>query len=275
MSDQRSVFFLSDRTGITAETLGHSLLTQFEGVTFRKTTLAFLDTVEKGHEAVAKINQAAIQDGAKPLLFSTLLDDEVREIIDTSDGLLLDFFDTFINPLELELGIHSAHAAGRSHGMGVYSDYKARIDAVNFAMGSDDGNTLRDFPDAEVILIGVSRSGKTPTSLYLALQYGIHAANYPIIDEDLESPRLPECLRPYRDKLFALTISPERLQQIRSERRPDSTYASIQQCRYEVRAAEAMFRAENIPHLDTSAVSIEEIATTILQQAGLKRRLYG
>ncbi len=271
----RSVFFLSDRTGITAETLGHSLLTQFEGVTFRKTTLAFLDTVEKGHEAVAKINQAAIQDGVKPLLFSTLLDDEVREIIDTSDGLLLDFFDTFINPLELELGIHSAHAAGRSHGMGVYSDYKARIDAVNFAMGSDDGNTLRDFPDAEVILIGVSRSGKTPTSLYLALQYGIHAANYPIIDEDLESPRLPECLRPYRDKLFALTISPERLQQIRSERRPDSTYASIQQCRYEVRAAEAMFRAENIPHLDTSAVSIEEIATTILQQTGLKRRLYG
>ncbi|WP_428634344.1 kinase/pyrophosphorylase, partial [Sedimenticola sp.] len=148
MPGKRSVFFLSDRTGITAETLGHSLLTQFEGVKFQKITLAFLDTVEKAHNAVARINQAGNNDGAKPLLFSTLLNDEVREIIDTSDGLLFDFFDAFINPLELELGMHSAHAVGRSHGMGVYSDYKSRIDAVNFAMGSDDGNTLRDFPDA-------------------------------------------------------------------------------------------------------------------------------
>lgn len=272
---KRSVFFLSDRTGITAEMLGHSLLTQFEGVEFQKTTLAFLDTLDKAHNAVAQINQAAIRDGTKPLLFSTLLNEEVREIIDTSDGMLFDFFDAFINPLELELGLHSAHAVGRSHSMGRYSDYKSRIDAVNFAMGSDDGNTLRDYPEAEVILVGVSRSGKTPTSLYLALQYGIRAANYPLIEEDLESDRLPECLRPFRNKLFGLTIAPERLQQIRSERRPDSQYASVQQCRYEVRAAESMFRAENIPFLDTSAVSIEEIAATLLQQTGLKRRLYG
>jgi hypothetical protein len=159
--------------------------------------------------------------------------------------------------------------------MGVYSDYKARIDAVNFAMGSDDGNTLRDYPQSEVILIGVSRSGKTPTCLYLALQYGIRAANYPITEDDLESPNLPKILEPYRQRLFGLTIAPERLQQIRSERRPDSNYASINQCRYEVRAAEAMYRAENIPFLDTSAVSIEEIATTLLQHTGLERRLYG
>lgn len=272
---KRSVFFLSDRTGITAETLGHSLLTQFEGVEFQRTTLPFLDSVERAQRAVERINRAAESDGAKPLLFSTLLNRKVREVIDTSEGLLFDFFDAFINPLEKELGLHSAHAAGRSHGMGVYSDYKARIDAVNFAMGSDDGNTLRDYPEAEVILIGVSRSGKTPTSLYLALQYGIRAANYPIIEEDLESPLLPRCLAPYRNKLFGLTIAPERLQQIRGERRPDSRYASIQQCRYEVRAAEAMYRAENIPFLDTSAVSIEEIATTLLQHTGLERRLYG
>jgi regulator of PEP synthase PpsR (kinase-PPPase family) len=159
--------------------------------------------------------------------------------------------------------------------MGVYSDYKARIDAVNYALGNDDGNSLRDYPAAEVILIGVSRSGKTPTSLYLALQYGVRAANYPITEDDLESPHLPKVLQPYRERLFALTIAPERLQQIRSERRPDSTYASMKQCRYEVRAAEAMYRAENIPYLDTSAVSIEEIATTLLQQTGMERRLYG
>jgi regulator of PEP synthase PpsR (kinase-PPPase family) len=272
---KRSVFFLSDRTGITAETLGHSLLTQFEGVGFQKTTLPFLDSTEKAQHAVARINQAAESDGCKPLLFSTLLNKDVRAIIDTSEGLLFDFFDAFINPLEKELGLHSAHAVGRSHGMGVYSDYKARIDAVNFALGSDDGSTLRDYPDAEVILVGVSRSGKTPTSLYLALQYGIRAANYPITEDDLESPHLPKALRPYRDRLFGLTIAPERLQQIRSERRPESTYASIKQCRYEVRAAEAMYRAENIPFVDTSAVSIEEIATTLLQLTGLKRHLYG
>jgi len=272
---KRSVFFLSDRTGITAETLGHSLLTQFEGVEFQKTTLPFLDSIDKAHQAVARINQAAADDGVKPLLFSTLLNKSVREVIDTSEGLLFDFFDAFINPLEMELGLHSAHAVGRSHSMGVYSDYKARIDAVNFALGSDDGSTLRDYPDAEVILIGVSRSGKTPTSLYLALQYGIRAANYPITEDDLEHPFLPKVLQPYRERLFGLTIAPERLQQIRSERRPDSTYASLKQCRYEVRAAEAMFRAENIPFVDTSAVSIEEIATTLLHQTGLKRRLYG
>jgi len=272
---KRSVFFLSDRTGITAETLGHSLLTQFEGVTFQKTTLPFLDSTEKALQAVERINRAAEEEGSKPLLFSTLLNKEVRGIIDTSEGMLFDFFDAFINPLEKELGLRSAHAVGRSHGMGVYSDYKARIDAVNFALGNDDGNTLRDYPDAEVILIGVSRSGKTPTSLYLALQYGIRAAYYPITEDDLESPSLPKTLQPYRKRLFGLTIAPERLQQIRSERRPDSTYASIKQCRYDVRAAEAMYRAENIPFVDTSAVSIEEIATTLLQQTGLKRRLYG
>jgi len=272
---KRSVFFLSDRTGITAETLGHSLLTQFEGVDFEQVILPFLDSAEKARQAVIRINEAADRDGCKPLLFSTLLNVEAREIIDTSKGLLFDFFDAFINPLEAELGIQSAHAVGRTHGMGVYSDYKARIDAVNFAMGSDDGNTLREYPEAEVILIGVSRSGKTPTCLYLALQYGIRAANYPITEDDLESPKLPKVLEPYRNRLFGLTIAPERLQQIRSERRPDSHYASVSQCRYEVRAVEAMYRAENIPFLDTSAVSIEEIATTLLQHTGLSRRLYG
>lgn len=272
---KRSVFFLSDRTGITAETLGHSLLTQFEDIEFRQSIVPFLDTVEKAHHTVARINRAAQEDGLKPLIFSTLLDDEIRAIIATSEGMVHDFFETFIDPLEKELGMHSAHAIGRSHGMGVYSDYKERIDAVNFALGNDDGSTMKDYPQADVILIGVSRTGKTPTCLYLALQYGIHAANYPIIEEDLESAHLPKILHEHKDKLFGLTIAPERLQQIRSERRPDSRYASLQQCRYEVRAVEAMYRAMNIPFLDTSAVSIEEIATTIIMHAGLERRLYG
>ncbi len=272
---KRTAFFLSDRTGITAEMLGHSLLTQFEGIHFEKMMLPFLDTEKKAYRAVEKINQTMIEDGKKPLLFSTLLDDNIRNIIKTSHGLMFDFFDTFINPLEVELETHSAHAIGRSHGIGDTSHYAARIDAVNFAMGNDDGAVLRNYPEADVILIGVSRSGKTPTCLYLALQYGIMAANYPITEDDLDNPGIPSILKPYKEKLFGLTIAPERLHNIRNERRRDSRYASIGQCQYEVRAVESMYRSEQIPFLDTSAVSIEEIATTILHKRKLTRRLYG
>ncbi len=272
---KRSVFYLSDRTGITAEMLGHSLLTQFEGVEFEQKILPFIDSPEMAQQAVQQINAAAASDGQPPLVFSTLLNDDVRDIIMGSEGRLLDFFETFINPLEQELGIQSAHAVGRSHGMGVYATYKARIDAVNFALSNDDGTTTRHYPNADVILVGVSRSGKTPTCLYLALQYGILAANYPITEEDMESPGLPALLEPYRDKLYGLTIDPLRLQQIRTERRPDSRYASPRQCDYEVKTVEMLFRREKIPFLDTSSVSIEEIATTILHQAGMERRLYG
>jgi [pyruvate, water dikinase]-phosphate phosphotransferase / [pyruvate, water dikinase] kinase len=274
---KRTAFFLSDRTGITAETLAHSLLTQFEGngVSFDKVSCPYLDTQEKAHEVVRRICDAEKRDGARPLLFSTLIDAEIREIVASSGGLLIDFFDAFILPLEAELGIHSTHAVGRSHGVGSYSTYKARIDAVNFALANDDGMTTRNYPDADVILVGVSRSGKTPTCLYLALQYGILAANYPLADADFESSQLPEPLVPHRKKLYGLTINPDRLQQIRNERRPDSRYATATQCQFEVRAAERLFQHANVRVSDTSVMSIEEIATTIMHQSGLERRLYG
>ena len=271
---KRAAFFLSDRTGITAETMGQSLLTQFEPIEFDKTNLPFITTLEKANEAVKQINAAAERYGNKPLLFSTLIDNEVQQVIAQSSGMLFDMFNTFTPLLEKELGILSAHAVGRTHGMGVYTEYKTRIDALNFSLTNDDGNTLRNFSEADIILIGVSRSGKTPTCLYLALQHGILAANYPLIDDDLETSHLPKVLEPYRNKLFGLTIAPERLQQIRKERRPDSRYAEYQQCQYEVNAVEKIYRAQQIPFLDTSAVSIEEIATTILQKSELKRKLY-
>ena len=272
---KRAAFFLSDRTGITAETMGHSLLTQFESIEFEQTNIPFVDSIERAKEAVIQINAAAERYGNKPLLFSTLIDKDVRQVIEQSNGMMFDLLNTFIHPLEDELGIRSAHAVGRTHGMGVYSTYKSRIDALNFSLANDDGNTLKHFPDADIILLGVSRSGKTPTCLFLALQYGILAANYPLVDDDLESSRLPRVLEPYQKKLFGLTIAPERLQQIRKERRPDSSYAEYQQCQYEVNAVEKIYRAQQIPFLDTSAVSIEEIATTILQISGLERRLHG
>jgi regulator of PEP synthase PpsR (kinase-PPPase family) len=269
----RSVFYISDRTGITSEALGRSLLTQFETLEFKEVTLPFIDTPDKANEAVGRIDRAAQQDGVRPLVFSTMIDHHLRTILAMSKGLMFDFFETFIHPLEMELHSHPTHTVGRSHGIVAYERYKARIDAVNFALNNDDGAITRDYPIADIILIGVSRTGKTPTCLYLALQYGIRAANYPITEEDLETAVLPEVLQPYRERLFGLSIDPERLHQIRSERRPDSRYASVQQCQLEIRTVESIYRKEGIPYLDTSTTSVEEIAATIMHQANLDRRL--
>jgi regulator of PEP synthase PpsR (kinase-PPPase family) len=270
---KRPVFFISDRTGITAEMLGHTLLTQFEGLEFERVNCPFVDSPEKAATVVEQINRAAQRGAGHPLLFTTLVDPKLREQVARSDGVLFDLFDTFVGPLEHELRMAPSHAVGRSHGMGVYAAYKTRIDAVNYALTNDDGTTTRHYPDADILLIGVSRSGKTPTCLYLALHYGIRAANYPLTEEDLGPQHLPAALAPHRSKLFGLTIDPVRLQQIRNERRPNSPYAGAETCNFEVKAAEALYHRENIPFLDTSTVSIEEIATTILHKANLQRRI--
>lgn len=271
---QRTVFFVSDRTGITAETLGRSMMTQFDGVNFHFTRLPFLDNQEKMAEAITRINAVMEEEGIRPIIFSTLVNTELLEQMRRDcKGLLLDFFDAFNAPLEAELGIKASHVMGRSHGMGNFANYTARIEALNFALNNDDGVTTRNYHAADIILIGVSRSGKTPTSLFLALQFGIHAANYPITEEDLQTRSLPEALQPFRDKLFGLTIDPDRLHQIRNERRPNSRYSNSGQCQKEVEAVESLYRKEGIRFLNTTHMSIEEIATTILQAAGLKRRL--
>lgn len=269
---RRTVFFVSDQTGVTAETMGHSLMTQFEGLEFRPVTLPFVSSVDKAHEAVRRINRAAEEEGVRPIIFSTLVQDDLRDIVMAANGLFLDFFSAFVGPLERELNTRSTHRAGRAHGMADIAAYNARINATNFALSNDDG-TGGDYAHADVILVGVSRSGKTPTCLYMALQYGVFAANYPLTEEDLEAGQLPKRLEPHRRKLFALSIKPERLQQIRNERRPDSRYSSRQQVQYELRAADAMFTRYAIPCLDTTECSIEEIASRILNTSGIERRL--
>ena len=269
---RRTVFFVSDQTGVTAETLGHSLMTQFEGLEFRPLTLPFVSSVDKAQEAVRRINHAAEEEGLRPIVFSTLVQDELREIVVGANALFLDLFSAFVGPLERELDTRSTHRAGRAHGMADLAAYTTRINATNFALANDDGSG-GDYALADVVLIGVSRVGKTPTCLYLALQYGVFAANYPLTEDDLEAGRLPPRLERFRPKLYALTIKPERLQQIRTERRPDSRYASQQQVRYELRIAEALFARYALPWLDTTECSIEEIASRILNTSGIERRL--
>lgn len=270
---RRVVFFLSDQTGVTAETLGRSLLTQFEGHEFDKVTLPFIDTLDKAEEALRRINAVARESGLRPLIFSTLVQDEFRVRFAAAEGLFLDFFDTFLGPLERELGTASTHTVGRAHGMSDLHTYDRRIEATNFALGNDDGARTSEYGLADVILLGVSRSGKTPTCLYLALTYGVFAANYPLSEDEFENGGLPAVLEPHRSKLFGLTISAERLQQIRRERRAGGRYATAGQVRYELRAAEALFSRYQIPYLDTSAFSIEEIASKILSTTGIERRV--
>ncbi|AUL99687.1 pyruvate, water dikinase regulatory protein [Pseudothauera hydrothermalis] len=271
----RTVFFISDGTGITSETLGHSLLAQFPDARFRQVRIPFVDDVDKAIDCANQIREAAQRDGVRPIVFSTLVNPETVRGLRQADALFIDLFEQFIGPLETELGQRSTHAVGRFHGIADSLDYKNRIEAINFAMAHDDGvSSDGELAEADVILVGVSRSGKTPTSLYLAMQFGVKAANYPLIPEDFERNKLPGELHHYRAKLFGLTIAPERLSQIRQERRPNSRYASLENCRYEIEAAQKLMRRENIRWLDSTAKSIEEISATILQAVRLNRPAY-
>ncbi len=270
----RTVFFISDGTGITAETFGNAILAQFETQP-RHVRLPFIDSVDKAHQAVRQINHTAELEGKKPIVFTTLVNMEVLKVIqDGCQGMLLDMFGTFVHPLETELGIKSHHRVGRFSDVSKSKAYHDRIEAINFSLAHDDGQSNRDLQGADVILVGVSRSGKTPTSLYLAMQYGLKAANYPLIPEDFERRQLPPALEPHRKKIFGLSIQPERLSEIRNERRPNSRYASLENCRMEVSEAEAMMRRAGIRWLSTTTKSIEEIATTILQDIQPERLVY-
>ncbi len=275
MPNARTVFFLSDRTGITAEIFGNSLLTQFEDIQFRRVTIPFVDSPDKVADAVRQVNTTAAAEGRRPIVFSSMVDDEMSATIRRdADALTLDLFQIFIAPLELELGVKSSHAAGRSHGIANSHEYFTRMEAINFTQAHDDGAATRDLAKAQVILVGVSRCGKTPTSLYLALQFGVRAANFPLTPDDFADHKLPASVLPWRDKLFGLTILPERLREIREERRPGSRYATLDNCRNEVREAAALMTREGIPMLDTTSKSIEEIATTIMHRCKLERHIY-
>ena len=269
----RSVFFISDGTAITSETLGRSILSQFPTVPFETRVIPYVDTLDRADEAVNQINLAHQRDGVKPLVFDTIVDPVIRERINGADAFNLDIYEGLISKIADEIKVQPAPHTGHAHGDVDSENYKSRIDAVHFALDNDDGARTRHYDKADLILIGVSRSGKTPTSLYLALQFGIRAANYPLTEDDLYENSLPKALKPYRDKLFGLVIDTDRLVKIRNERRAGSRYASYQQCQQELRAIQGIYISQGIPNIDVSTMSIEEIATRILQMTGLKRRI--
>ena len=269
----RSVFFISDGTAITSETLGRSILSQFPSVPFETRVIPYVDTLDRADEAVNQINLAHQRDGVKPLVFDTIVDPVIRERINGADAFNLDIYEGLISKIADEIKVQPAPHTGHAHGDVDSENYKSRIDAVHFALDNDDGARTTHYDAADIILIGVSRSGKTPTCLYLALQFGIRAANYPLTEDDLYENSLPKALKPYRDKLFGLVIDTDRLVKIRNERRAGSRYASYQQCQQELRAIQGIYISQGIPNIDVSTMSIEEIATRILQMTGLKRRI--
>ena len=274
VSPRCTVFFVSDGTGITAETFGNSILSQF-AIKPRHVRRPFIDSTDKAHQVVREINHTAQVENRKPIVFVTLVNPEILAVVkERSHGLVMDMFNTFIEPLEAEFGITSNHRIGRFSDVSTSQEYTDRIEAINFALAHDDGQSTKSLSEADVILVGVSRSGKTPTSLYLAMQHGIKAANYPLIPEDFERGRIPASLASFKAKCFGLTIDPDRLARIRNERRPNSKYASIENCRWEVKEGESMMRKEGIAWLSSTHKSIEEIATTILRDLRPDRLMY-
>lgn len=271
----RTAFFISDGTGITAESLGRSLLAQFENVDIKMQTKPYIDSLDKAHTLVEIINTTAVNDGEMPIIIDTIVDQEIRDAIRQASGFKVDIFSTFLKPLEQELNTHSSYSVGRTHSIGSDDVYMDRIHSVHFALDNDDGARTYQYDKADVILVGVSRCGKTPTSLYLALQFGIRAANYPLTEDDHDEDgvlKLPKALVPHRHKLFGLTIDARRLAAIRNERRPNSRYSSIDQCLQEVEQAESLYRSMNIPNINTTRFSVEEISTRMIADTGLSRR---
>jgi regulator of PEP synthase PpsR (kinase-PPPase family) len=267
---KKTVFFLSDHTGLTAEAIGMSLLSQFRDIEYDIIHQSFVDGREKILHVVQQINQTATKDHSRPLVFSTLVNPDLRIHLKECNALVFDYFESFTTILEQELEIPASHKHGQVHSMADANAYRDRIQAVNFALTNDDGAITKNYPAADLILLGVSRSGKTPTCLYMGLQYSVLAANYPLTDDDLHTPQLPQTLQPYKDKLYGLTIDPFQLQRIRQERRSQGRYASLEQCQWEVDIAEKLYRRHQIPFINTTAMSIEEIAAKMLSDLGMK-----
>lgn len=261
----RTVFFVSESTGITAETLGHSLLSQFDTIDFEQVYMPYINTELRAQALTQRMQEAATRDGVRPIVFATMLNDDIRSIIKSGNCFYMELFESFIEPLSVELGTDPSRKSGQSHAITRPSFYTKRIEAINFAMANDDGMRPDSFQRADVVLIGVSRAGKTPTCLYLAMHYGLRSANYPITEEDFERGELPQVIWDCRHKLFALTIDPERLHRIREERRAGSGYASAKRCHDEIRQAFQLYKRLQVPVLNTTSQSIEEISSQIIR----------
>lgn len=274
-NQSRDVFYVSDGTAITCETLGHVVLGQFPFIPNEK-TFPFVESQDKVADVVKEIETSYQRNGVKPLVFFSIVVPDVREMLLEAPAYSYDVLESIVQKVQDDIQMAPKPKLQRSRSVGKDSDtYFDRIAAIEYTLAHDDGITLKGLEQADIILLGVSRSGKTPTSLYMAMQFGLRVVNYPFIAEDVKMMRLLPDFEIHRHKLFGLTIDPERLTEIRENRLSGSDYASTEQCKLELDTVEALFRREAIPYINTSSLSVEEITTRILEKAGMKRRLFG
>jgi len=255
------VYFISDGTGLSTEQLGKSILIQFPNINFEYKTIPFVNTLKKAQSIAKKINKEP-----SSMVFSTLIYDELNEQFDCGDFFYINFLKQTIDQIEAVKKFKSVPTMGLDYRLGEADHYEQRISAMDFTISSDDGNNVERYNNADIIIIGVSRTGKTPVSIYLALINGLSVANYPLVDLELESQSLPKSLQQYKNKLYGLTITPKRLQEIREKRRSTGKYASPHQVQAEIRYSESLFNKYSIPYIDTTSISVEEIATSIRTQ---------
>lgn len=261
----RTVYFVSESTGITAEAYGHTLLSQFVDAKFVIRYMPYISSLAKAQSLSDELAHIAEAEGRQPIVFATMVDEQINNLLRHSECHYFELFDRFMPDLIDAIGLTPTPQSGVSHGLKGQKDYSKRIDIINYALTNDDGISLKKLDQADVILIGVSRSGKTPTCLYLALHFGLRAANYPITEEDFEKGDLPPEVLKHRHKMFGLTIDPQNLADIRQRRRPDSPYAELKRCRSEVQMAEDMFYRYQLTVLDSTSHSIEELASYIVK----------
>ena len=258
------VFFLSDSTGISAETMGNALLIQFPEMHFERRLIPFIVTAAEARRVVAVLDAAA--DGpVTPIAFTTAATDEIRHILHTTRCPMIDFFELHMSRVEEVFGVTAKRHVAKLHGVGDIQRYNSRMAAIEYSIEHDDGQSIRALDRADVVLVAPSRCGKTPTTMYLALQHGLFVANYPLVEEDLDAAELPRPVRALRERCIGILADAKRLSEVRQARRPNSRYASIEQCRYELRQAEAMYHTNRIPVINSTTRSVEEMSTLIIQ----------
>ena len=261
---------VSDSTGETVISIARACVVQFEGVDVIDHLWSMVRTKIQLEDVIKGISE---EPG---MVVFTLLDQSLRDRLEAycADRKLtcIAALDTFMAAFRHYLGVSSQARPGRQHALD--AEYFARIEALNFVMSHDDGQSVADLAEADVILVGVSRTSKTPTCIYLANR-GIKAANVPIVP----GATLPsELMDNDRSLIVGLTEDASRLVQIRRNRmrslnqKDETDYTDLDQVKSEVAAARRLFNERQWPTIDVTRRSIEETAAAIIQLHSQRRR---
>lgn len=269
MWKSKDIYYISDSTAILVKNLGHSLICQFPEINFIEEKFPFVNSVKEAQKVLAHILKRS--GGRQPIVFSTIMNEDVRNVFNNSEIEFIDAYGHFLTRLEDCLEATALRVAGY-YRTTTEVDLAKRAENINFSLEHDDGTGLDGYPAADVILLGISRTGKTPISVYLATQMGLKAANFPLIDKYLTEYRLPDQIVRSKHKAVGLTTTPELLSSIRERRLPGSNYARLSTCLEEMDQADKIYKKYKIPTISSAGKSIEEIATQVSQELKLSKR---